>query len=245
MKVTNIDESVWKVLNNYLSRQNAIARIVGEFPFNNTDPSGHGYIVYRNGFNFAVCLESLSSLLPQQWLSTSAIMGLAAQMPAYPGVQLLHSDILFSLHYGLSRGRSLADIQFPTIGNDIDTIVAPVNFTGNHWFTIECTIVNRVFVITVYNSIVGSSEDILQSYSQSIFGLIKSHTASPLWHRPTTGIRIDRGTCTIQKDSYSCGIVTIENLRARLVRQQPPKTNRLNANILRRSYAVEFASIRG
>ena len=208
-----------------LRKKDPLALILGQYPLLHRQPNGkqsHTVTGSRLGFQFDVKLWVLSTLLDKQWLCSSAILGVLAELAVLsPGVQLMSCASIYSLHKKLTSNIPITASDIPILQPNTDTIVCPLNLTGDHWFVIVATCLDGKRFLTLYDSLPSSINTVKEELCSLLDCIVDNHSFSLFHASCWSSIKLTQGSSARQTDSYSCGIITIFNALALAQRQQP------------------------
>lgn len=204
------------------------------------------------GFHYLCDLDTMSTFLPNKWLSSDgingAISGLVAGRPQSSAgrgvVQYLSSDWVANIYSNL-EGNVPIVVQHPdnnrilSLKPETEMIVFPLNIDQAHWVAVLVTCLEGTLRISLYNSLssLGDKSNIIRNLPRIITAIITANPSATRWTEARWGRVKVSGVRTLQQDNLDdCGIFAIRNCFSLLQRQAPSLTLSESTLALRERY---------
>ncbi|MCJ1463754.1 hypothetical protein MMC07_002363 [Pseudocyphellaria aurata] len=241
-KIPGGDDDLLKKLDSKLREHDEIALTIGAIPLLHRQSNGeYGTFVkvHGPGMEFYLDLFSLCTLLDGEWLSSSAIDGVLAELAVISsGVQLMSSEKTYFHACSLLRNGSISNAI--NLQPETHTLIFPFWVLGNHWCVASATCHHGERQLTVYNSSPGHGTAMIEILLPEVLDRIidaNSQSNRSHWNESRWAVqKVVQGRTLTQTDAYNCGVYTIFNALA-LVRGEQPSLRPVSPKELRLKYA--------
>lgn len=199
------------------------------------------------GFHYLCDLDTMSTFLPNAWLSSDGVNGAISGLVGRPqssggvGVQYMSSDWVANIYSNLEGNVPIVvhPDRILSLKPETEMIVFPLNIDQAHWVAVLVTCLEGTLRISLYNSLSshGNKSSIIRNLPRIIKAIITANPDATRWTEARWGRVQVSGVRTLQQDNLDdCGIFAIRNCLSLLQRRAPSMTLSESTLALRERY---------
>ncbi|MCJ1425342.1 hypothetical protein MMC29_003230 [Sticta canariensis] len=219
----------WDLVTEFADKLRAndeIALMIGTLPLLYRLPSGKLSLSktgFRLGMNLHVDLFDFLTFMDGEWLSSTAIDGVLAELARVsPGVQLMSSQKAYEHICKLRQDMAVESSDIIRLHPDTHTLIFPFNLSESHWAVAKAACHEDGCFLTVYNSDPNTDARLIRTELPAVMNcILDANSANPHWSSwRDTATRV-QGQSLRQQDGHNCGIYAIFNTLALVQLQEP------------------------